>query len=230
MESPNASDIPIDIDFTWEITKFTDSEAHIQLYFQVPESVSSGSSEPDNVVITFWAGDLFQAENGKQVRPGLTITAPVTRQVSVEDAIKYREYGRIASYSCLCFLILGFIYASSLNADTLPIWASYDILVLLSHLPMLNVAMPGSSAILLTEMAQTFRFNFIPINHWLGSALDLTIADDKPFNNLFLQSGYESSSLLMNLSTIMLLFIFALIAQLGAKFINCSYATMPKSP
>ena len=29
MDSPDASDIPIDIDFTWEITKFTDSEANI---------------------------------------------------------------------------------------------------------------------------------------------------------------------------------------------------------
>ena len=81
---------PLDIEFSWEITKFTESEAHIQLYFDFPESVSTGSSDPDSVQITFWAGDLFQAENGKQVRPGMTITAPVTRQVSVDDAVKYR--------------------------------------------------------------------------------------------------------------------------------------------
>lgn len=79
MAPSDATEDPIVVEFSWEITKFTDSEAHMQLFFDFPEGVSSGSSDPDNVVITFWAGDLFQAENGKQVRPGLTITAPVTR-------------------------------------------------------------------------------------------------------------------------------------------------------
>ena len=79
MAPSDATEDPIPIDFTWEIISFSEYEAEIQLYFDFPESVSSSSSDPDNVVITFWAGDLFQAENGKTVRPGLTITAPVTR-------------------------------------------------------------------------------------------------------------------------------------------------------
>ena len=112
------------------------------------------------------------------MRPGLTIKAPVSRQVSVDDAVKYREYGKIAGYSCLVFFTLVLIYATSINADTLPIWACYDSLVLISHLPMLNIAIPGSSAVLLTEMAKIFRFNFIPVSEWLGNAFNLTIADD----------------------------------------------------
>ena len=93
----------------------------------------------------------------------MTITAPVTRQVSVDDAKKYRDYGRIAGFSLLGFFTLGFLYATSVNADTMPIWACYDTLVLMTHLPMLNMAIPGGTAILLTEMAQIFRFNFIPV-------------------------------------------------------------------
>lgn len=69
----------IKIDFSWEVISFTEDEAKVQLRFDIPESVSASSSDPDNVQITFWAGDLFKAQNGQTMRPGLTITAPVIR-------------------------------------------------------------------------------------------------------------------------------------------------------
>lgn len=58
--------------------------------FEVPELVSSGSTDPDSVQITFWAGDLFQSDKGSPMRPGLTITAPVIRQVDKEDGEQYK--------------------------------------------------------------------------------------------------------------------------------------------
>lgn len=61
MKPSSVSDDPVKIEFSWEIVSFTEYEAEIQLYFDFPESVSAASDEPDNVQITFWAGDLFQA-------------------------------------------------------------------------------------------------------------------------------------------------------------------------
>ena len=90
-------------------------------------------------MITFWAGDLFQAENGKTVRPGLTITAPVTRQVAVEDFKSYRDTGRFTGYITLGVFVVGLLAAVNLNADTLPIWATFDVLVLITHLPLVNI-------------------------------------------------------------------------------------------
>ena len=111
--------------------------------------------------------------NGKQIRPGFTITAPVTRQVSIDDANKYRDYGRYGGYACLGFLVIGFICAVRINADTLPVWATFDILVLTTHLPLLNIAIPGSTSIMLTEMAKILRFSFIPLDEWLVDAFDV---------------------------------------------------------
>ena len=59
MAPSDATEDPIEVDFSWEIISFTEYSAEIQLYFDFPESVSSSSSDPDNVVVTFWAGDLF---------------------------------------------------------------------------------------------------------------------------------------------------------------------------
>lgn len=59
MKPSSATDDPVPVDFSWEIVSFTETEVELQLYFDFPESVSSTANEPDNVEITFWAGDLF---------------------------------------------------------------------------------------------------------------------------------------------------------------------------
>lgn len=63
------------------------------------------------------------------------------------------------------------------NADTLPVWATYEALVFISHIPMVNVAMPGSAAIVLTEVAKILRLSFIPINQILIDNFDVGLSD-----------------------------------------------------
>lgn len=84
------------------------------MHFVVPESVSATSSDPDNIQLTFWAGDLFTAQNGKTMRPGFTITAPVVRQVNKEDANIYRRLGHILGHSAMVIFIIGFFIANRL--------------------------------------------------------------------------------------------------------------------
>ena len=105
------SDEPVDIDFTWEFIKFEPYEVQIQLYFDTPESISPDANNPDNVMITFWAGDLFEAENGKNVRPGLTIRAPVIRQVKPDDTDLYKDIGKYSGIAVLGIMLLGFLVA-----------------------------------------------------------------------------------------------------------------------
>ena len=79
MVSSDVSDDVVPIEFSWEIVSFSEYEAKIQIKYEVPESVSSSSTDPDSVQISFWAGDLFQSQDGSSMRPGLTINAPVIR-------------------------------------------------------------------------------------------------------------------------------------------------------
>jgi len=67
---------------------------------------SSSSSDPDNIQITIWAGDLFQGLNGSSVRPGVTVDAPITRQVNKEDSRHYVKVGQALGY---CTLITSFV-------------------------------------------------------------------------------------------------------------------------
>lgn len=160
------------------------------------------------------------------MRSGLTITAPVTRQVSIDDAKVYKDYGRWVGYSTLGLLIAGFLLAMPLNADTLPVWACYDSLVLISHLPLLNTAMPGRASIFLAEIANILRFNFEFIGDWYRE-VDVGHGD-RPLTNLFMQNGYSATSIVINLFMV-LVFLAVLILGVGfAKIGDCTYVTSLK--
>ena len=46
------------------------------------------------------------------MRPGLTITAPVVRQVNKEDGKLYKKIGQALGYGALTVFILGFILSN----------------------------------------------------------------------------------------------------------------------
>ena len=104
---------PIKLDYTWELLDFTSTEMVIKLYFEIPEAVSASSTDPDNIVVTFWANDLFQAKDGRSVARGLTISAPIYRQVSSDTGKDFKRMGQIAGYVSLGFLIIAFFWANN---------------------------------------------------------------------------------------------------------------------
>ena len=57
-------------------------------------------------------------------------------------------------------MFLSLLAAVNINADTLPIWATYDILVLITHLPLINVQIPGRTSVFLSEIARVLRLSF----------------------------------------------------------------------
>lgn len=146
--------------------------------------------------------------------------------MSIDDAQSYRRYGKVVGYATLGFLIAGFLLAILFNADTLPVWACYDCLVLISHLPLLNTAMPGRASIFLAQIANILRFNFEFVDVWYE---DIDVGKgDRPLTNLFMQNGYAATSIIINLFMV-LSFMAALIVCLGiAKISDCSYISSVK--
>ena len=118
-------------------------------------------------------------------------------------------------------MVLGLAAAVHLGADTLPIWACYDCLVLITHLPLINVQIPGKTSVLLTEIAKVLRFQFETVLDWTK---DMDVGDsDRPLTNILAQNGYDSTSIITNLSSILGMFIVLLLLLIFAKCIDCSY-------
>jgi len=112
------------------------------------------------------------------------------------------------------------------NADTLPVWATYEALILISHLPMLNVTMPGSAAIVLTECAKILRlnFDFLSLEDLFIDNVDVGNSD-KSVNTLLAQNGYMHTSILLNMTSFFVIYFVLLLALVVSKCLDSSEVT-----
>ena len=106
----------------------------------------------------------------------------------------------------------------------MPVWASYDALVLISHIPMINISMPSKTSIALTELSKTLRLDFIPLSDWVKDWTSSSIGyADKPLTIMLERDGYDATSILLNLAPFVFLFLLFVLAQLVAKCADCTY-------
>lgn len=94
---------------------------------------------------------------------------------------------------------------------------------LIVHLPLLNVNMPGSSAIVLSEAARVIRLDFIPLSGVFDS-VDLGNAN-KSLSSLMHQNGYEATSILLNLTPLLAMYLVLFIVSLIAKCTDSTHVT-----
>lgn len=91
----------------------------------------------DEVQVTFWGDNLFVGKNGKSIPNGVTIKKEVVRQIDRQESIKVIKFARILGYFVLIMLILLLIIAHVTKSDSYPIWASVNMLFLVTHFPLL---------------------------------------------------------------------------------------------
>ena len=95
---------------------------------------------------------------------------------------------------------------------------------------MLNVTMPGSAAIVLTECAKILRlnFDFLSVEDLFIDYLDVGNSD-KPLNTLVAQNGYMYTSILLNMTSFFIIYIVLFLALVISKCFDSSDITS-KSP
>lgn len=151
------------------------------------------------------------------------------RQVEAEDGKHYVKVGKALGYSALIGLAIGWIICQRMNAETLPIWSCHQTLMLIMHLPMLNVNMPGSAAIVLTEAAKILRLEMIPLRRVLDDNFNVGGAGNA-LNMIMEQNGYAASSILLNLAPIIAIYTLLLLAQIIVKCMSSPYSDPNKVP
>mmetsp|Transcript_36000 Transcript_36000/g.43964 ORF Transcript_36000/g.43964 Transcript_36000/m.43964 type:complete len:136 (-) Transcript_36000:707-1114(-) len=125
--------------------------------------LSQDPLDTDNMQMTFWASDFFATEDSLSVPAGETLEIPIIRQTDPGSAQRYERLASIFGSIVLSLLIIGFFLATWNEADTLSLWACYDTLLLIGHLSLLNISMPGPIVIFLTTLVKVLNFEFVPL-------------------------------------------------------------------
>ena len=167
-------------------------------------------------MVTFWANEFFVSEEGYEVKQGQTLRTEIVRQVPVKEARYLSSFAVAVGYMILCFIFLGLLLAICVDADTVPFWAFYDTMQLLTHLPLANVSMPGQTAVFLSTLASMLRFNIFSIDKMVAYFLGVDF-EIRTTTELQRQAGYSSCYILINLSVIIVLVALVAIVYVVTK-------------
>lgn len=106
-----------------------------------------------------------------------------------------------------------------MDADTVPFWALYDTLQILTHLPLANISMPGQTAVFLSTLASMLRLSLLSVDKFVAIQLGVDF-EIRTATELQKQAGYSSSYVLINLSVMFVLIGLTLIVYVVSKAID----------
>ena len=95
----------------------------------------------------------------------------------------------------------------------------YDTLLLISHLPLMNVNMPGATVVFLTTLSKVLSFEFVAMEGWMIGLLNKD-AKNENLGVLFYQAGYESVFIIVNSSRTVLALLCLLLLGLIARHLD----------
>ena len=99
------------VNFKWEIVSIEGEDVDIRLIFDDPDSLSEGQTQ-NAVQVTVWAGDIFTDKDGNQLPAGIVAKAPISRQVSQDEAFMARMIGYTVGTTVLVATLLSIIVSS----------------------------------------------------------------------------------------------------------------------
>ena len=145
------------------------------------------------------------------------------------EASYLKIVSRFIGYFVLCSIFIGFLLALSLDADTVPFWCFYDVISLLSHLPLATVGMPGQSAVFLSTMASMLRFSLFGVDKRIAEYFGVDF-EIRTTTELQRQAGYTSCYLLVNLFVLLSSIIVVTLIYCISKIIRSVSEYKPGKP
>lgn len=220
--APAPDSEPEALAFNWEIVEYTEYYVVIQLLFENPEALSALDGKSlDEIQVTFWGDNLFVGKNGKSVPNGVTIKKAVVRQVNPEESARLKRFARAVGYTVIVSLVVMFIVGQYSHSDSYPIWAVVNMLLLVTHFPLLYLQLPGGISLFMKEFLSVLRLQDLRLERLLWAwgithDVDPALIKDAGHNIYFEQLGYNSRYIVRNCPLILCLLalwtVFCLLA------------------
>ena len=143
------------------------------------------------------------------MRQGTTLRKEIKRQIEPQQGEALEFLSTVFSVLLRAVILIGFLACLLLGGEMVPFWAMVNTLQILIHLPLINVEIPGFTALFLKGLLDVTRFEFVPldglVNILTGYRPDAET--EGGLNPVFEQYGYESKYMIPNLGLIWITFL-----------------------
>ena len=110
---------------------------------------------------------------------------------------------------CAGNAFVNFLLAGSLNQ----LWGMINNLQIVIHSPLINVQFPGNAYILYDNMIVIATFDFLPTDDWYPHIFP-NIPFEEPFTEKFERLSYGHNTLLFNMQTLLIFFVYHVICYM----------------
>jgi len=115
--------------------------------------------------------------------------------------------------------LLCFVICVALTKSLLPIWALFNTLQILVHLPLVNVPMPGNATAFLKGLLDIARLEVFNVRPWIKDWLRYPDGLDG-LNAIFNDYGYDSKAAIVNLGVLTGLLFLGVLALIIAALVD----------
>ena len=111
--------------FDWDIIDFKSDYMLLNLDFAKPEEVSANS--PDDLVLTFWNGDLFKSEaTGESIPNGTKLTLLLSKQTTRAELDEYEGYGKTMAQIVFFTFVGGLLLLLVCQGSLIPLYGFFE--------------------------------------------------------------------------------------------------------
>ena len=111
--------------FDWDIIDFKPDYMLLNLDFAKPEEVSANS--PDELVLTFWNGELFKSEaTGKPIPNGTKLAVLLSKQTTRAELDEYEGYGETMAQIVFVVCVGGLLLLLVCQGSLIPLYGFFE--------------------------------------------------------------------------------------------------------
>jgi hypothetical protein len=161
---------------------------------------------------------------------GQTISKAIVPQVDPEIALQVQKLGRIIGYSVAGFILVGLMLSMCLNLDSLPFWLFFNIWQMFSHIPLLNIKIPGFVSEYWREQLRIWTLRNYGVTKIMSRLTADSIETQKSYTLQLESASFESIHVFVNLGWILWvpIIIVGLMPFAWAVDTMCSYSDSRK--
>ena len=201
------------MNFNWTYVNYTASELALNLDFDHPNAISA-LQDKEYIQITIYESSLFRSVDNDYIQSGYQLEPRVLPRITSKlKEAQAKEMGSKASQGATSLGVGSLVINILLMGPIQQLLDSIKSAQILTHLLLVNVAVPATASIFISQLMSLINLQLIDMDTPLDYVQQLD-SDVEAFNEQFETMGYESMYMTKNLGIVCLVIVVPIVVWL----------------